>query len=409
MFRIFLICICASAAIVACGGPPDDAQPEKKIQLEKKAALPQVDGSPFLVKSLPADIKRLDANFDNKALLVGYSINTDTAAPGQMLVVTWYWKSLKPISGQWEYFTHLIDEDGDMMKSVNSQGDMRSKYKPQMWKTGEIIRDIERIPVPDDWKSGTLEFRTGLWAGPTRMPIVKGPVDDSSRARGPLVTISANVPHPIARSNAAIEIPYVEKAPIIDGRVNDAQWESAAVLSRFVDTVTGRITRASTELKLLWDSKNLYVAMTAEDQELLSPYTDSDSPDIWKADALDIFLQPSETGPYFELQANPDGIIYDAYYASYRKADATWNSKAKVATSTTGTLNDTAETDTHWYLEAAIPIAEILPGQLENRSFKGNFFRIDKMTDVTEYSGWSAPMRGDFHAQDRFGKLVLKK
>ena len=408
MLRPFLICIWAVLVVVACGSPPETKKEEKKIQLEKKKALPPVDGSPFLIKSFPSEMKRINANFDNKALLAGYSINTDTAAPGQVLTVTWFWKSLKPIDGQWEYFTHLIDEDGDMMKSVNSQGAMRSRYKPQMWKPGEIIKDMERVTVPADWKSSVLELRTGLWQGPTRMAIKKGPADDANRAKGPIVTVSANAPRPIARSNANVEIPFTENAPKIDGKIDDPQWGGAVALSRFVNTVNGRPLRTKTEVKLLWGTDTLYLSMAADDTELLSPY-DTESADIWKADALDIFLQANENGPYFEIQVNPQGITYDAYYSEYRKADATWNSNAVVATDSTGVVNDTEAADTSWTVEMAIPIAEILPGQLDNRTFRGNFFRIDKKSDITEYSGWSAPMRGDFHTQDRFGKLILKK
>lgn len=409
MFKIGLLCILVSLLAVACGGEVDEKKEGNKIQLEKKTRLPSVDGSPFLVKSTPSDMKRMNANFDNKAILLGYSINTDTAAPGQVLMVTWFWKSIKPIEGTWEYFTHLMDEDGILVQSVNSQGAMRSKYKPQMWKPGEILKDQERIVIPQEWESKSMELRTGLWQGPQRLKVVKGPVDEENRARGPVVTISANAPRPIARSSASVEIPFTEKAPKIDGKLDDQQWSKAKILNPFVETLNGRPVRNRTDVKLLWDNTNLYVAMTAEDSELLSPYTNPDE-NLWKADAFDLFLEAQENGPYYELQISPNGIIYDAIYREYRKPIDSWSSNATLAVSLNGTVNDAADpADTGWSLEVAIPLAEILPGDLVNRTLKGNFYRIDKTAEGTEYSSWSAPMRGDFHAQDRFGQLVLTK
>ncbi|MBN2529398.1 MAG: carbohydrate-binding family 9-like protein [Deltaproteobacteria bacterium] len=408
MCRQFLIGILISILATACGGA-EESKDEKKLQLDKKTTLPMVDGSAFLVTGTPSDMKRMDANFENKAMLLGYTVNADAAAPGQVITVNWFWKSLKAIDGSWEYFTHLLDEDGMLVKSVNSEGPMRSKYKPHMWKPGEIMKDSERITIPADWDSKSMELRTGLWQGPERMRVIKGPVDDENRARGPVISISANAPQPVAPSSATLDVPFTAKAPKIDGKIDDAQWADAAGLTRFVSTLNGRPVRGNTDVKLLWGEQYLYVAMTADDNELISPYTNPDD-DVWMADALDIFLQPMLDGPYYELQISPNGIVFDAHYVEYRKADVSWTSNAQVAVSVKGTVNDTAEpTDTGWTLEAAIPMANILPGDLADSAIRANFFRVDKMSQMTEYSAWSAPMRGDFHAQDRFGRLNLKK
>jgi hypothetical protein len=408
MFRTVLICLWSMLFIIACG-PTESPEKKPKIKLDKKVAISPVDGSQFLVATFPRDMKRIDANLDNRIMLAGYSIDFDTFAPGQSLNVTWFWKCLKPVDGEWEYFTHLMDEDGDMIASVNSHGAMRARYKPQMWKPGEIIKDAERIQIPTDWKSNILELRTGLWQGPNRMRVVKGPVDEEGRVRGPVVTISADAPKPIARSSASVTIPYISRAPDIDGKLNEEVWQSAVGLSSFVNTLNGRPVRRKTDVRLLWDDTHLYVAMVADDTELINPETES-SQDIWKADALDVFLTPDTAGPYYEIQISPSGIIYDAEYTAYREANASWESGITVATDVAGTVNDTAEpADQRWTVEAAIPLTRIATGAMDNRTFQGNFFRIDRTAGITEYSGWSAPMRGDFHAQDRFGRLVFKK
>lgn len=43
----------------------------------------------------------------------------------------------------------------------------------------------------------------------------------------------------------------------------------------------------------------------------------------------------------------------------------------------------------------------------DTKGFKVNFFRVDVTADKTDYSAWSPPLRGDFHALDRFRELAL--
>ena len=409
MFKIFLICLWSALVFTACGPNADEKEKKPKIQLEKKVAMPSVDGKEFLLGAFPKNMKRIDANLDNRIMLVGYSIEYDTLSPGQTLSVDWYWKCLKEVDGEWEYFTHLMDEDGDLVTSVNSQGAMRSKYKPQMWKPGEILKDSEKIRVPADWKSNILELRTGLWQGPNRMRVIKGPVDEEGRIKGPVVTISANAPQPIAQSLAAVDVPYISEPIKIDGKIDEESWNQAGALTAFVNTLNSRPVGRKTEVKLLWDDTNIYIAMTAEDRELINPVMESNR-DIWKADAFDIFLMPDKAGPYFEIQISPSRIIYDAKYDAYRKEDASWESGITVAVDVVGTVNDTEEpADRSWTLEAAIPFDALLSNKGAEVTMLGNFFRIDRTSRDTEYFGWSAPMRGDFHAQDRFGKLIFKK
>lgn len=411
MFRIIFVCL-FTVGVLGCSKQPDEPK-KKEMALKKKTALsPAVDGSPFIVPKLPPDIQRVDANLEKKAILLGYTINTDVAAPGQALVITWYWKSLAQIKGNWEYFTHLIDEDGVLVQSVNSQGAMRSKYKPQMWKPGEILKDVERITVPQTWSSGVLELRTGLWQGPTRLSIVKGPVDAENRIKGPVITISADIPKPVARNVTASEIPFVAKPIQVDGKIDEKVWDDAKRLDSFTNTVNGSAVKTATNTRLLWNNQFLYVAVEAEDVELQSPFMTRDE-ELWRADALDFFFQPEENGPYYEIQVSPQGTIFDSFYSEYRNGAVEWDSKTKVAVSLDGVVNDNASPDVGWSVEMAIPLSSLAKKDTsaigEGDTLLANFFRIDKSNGTTEFSGWSPPMRGDFHALERFGQITLKK
>lgn len=395
-----------------CGNPYNSE--DKKVVVKKKTPVAAiVDGSAFIIKRLPQGVSRIDANFEKRAILLGYSINKDTLAPGEAIIITWYWKSLKPISGSWEYFTHIMDADGIMVSSVNSRGAMRSKFKPQMWKPGQIIKDVERIVVPADWKSNVLELRTGLWQGSLRLAVTKGPVDEENRAKGPIITINANaaIPAKILKSSATIDVPFTKQIPNLDGDLEDLVWAKAGKLASFSNTTNGSAVRSSTEVKLLWKDNALFVGAKSMDKELLSKYEKGD-PDLWRADAINIFLQGQGTAEYMEIQVSPLGVVYDSKYQEYRQRVENWESGVKVAVKVDGDVNAAEQTDVSWTMEAMIPLTGLIaksegaaPGE---QSLRGNFFRINKSANLIEYSGWSPPLRGDFHTVERFGQINLK-
>jgi hypothetical protein len=395
--------------------PEEQQQAETKAveNSPAKAPLQHVDGTPYLVNTVPGTIIKLNALLDKKIMLLGYTLSPQSVIPGGVVTVTWYWKCLKTPTGEWEFFTHLLDEDEISVGSLNSNGQMRSRFKPQMWKPGQIIKDIEQIKVPANLKSEVLDIRTGLWNGPNRMHVVEGPVDEEDRIKGPVIDIITPRKNRVI-NNVEIEtvtVPFAKTPVNINKGVTDKAWENALVLKPFTDTVTGAPVAENTEVKLLFDKNYLYIAMTADDNQLESTFTES-TMDLWKEDAFDFFIAPSgEKNSYFEYQISPAGIVYSAFYPDYRVKEESWKSKIKVSVSLNGTINDDTP-DTGWSLVAAVPLKELEKAGVEpvknGTLIYVNFYRIDKNGEKTAYTGWSPPLKGDFHAVDKFGKLVLE-
>ena len=78
-----------------------------------------------------------------------------------------------------------------------------------------------------------------------------------------------------------------------------------------------------------------------------------------------------------------------------------------------GTLNARDDVDRSWTAELAVPWAALpavphvppRPGD----ALRLNLFRLDKGKDGRqEAAAWSAPIRSDFHALDRFGHVTLQ-
>jgi hypothetical protein len=65
-----------------------------------------------------------------------------------------------------------------------------------------------------------------------------------------------------ARKDAPVRVPRFENAPVIDGQLNDAVWQSAAVFGDFVQTNPGDNVAPTypTEFMMGYDAKNLYMA-----------------------------------------------------------------------------------------------------------------------------------------------------
>jgi hypothetical protein len=120
---------------------------------------------------------------------------------------------------------------------------------------------------------------------------------------------------------------------------------------------------------------------------------------------------------YVELQANPRGVTFDSYLATYRKNENDWDPPGfRAAVKVDGTLDKRDDTDKGWVVEMVIPL-EAAMGKLKEMKnvppkvgteWRVNFFRLDMPAGRPQVGvGWSPPLVGDFHALDRFGFLTF--
>ena len=139
-------------------------------------------------------------------------------------------------------------------------------------------------------------------------------------------------------------------------------WD-APVLS-FSDSLGRAVaTRFETKLKLLYDQQNLYVAFEAKDQDVSCVHQNRDDP-IYDHEAVELFIMPHvqapKIGPYFELQASPKGVIFDAAFTGRRQGmDVSYNASQKVGTTVQGTLNQENDKDTGYISEWVVPFAKM--------------------------------------------------
>lgn len=203
------------------------------------------------------------------------------------------------------------------------------------------------------------------------------------------------------------------RAPLlIDGVLAEADWDRAERAGPFVRSIDGKPCSAATEARLLWDDDNLYVAFLAEDPNVAGEFFRDDEK-LYTSNVVEIFLNPSgDSSRYDEIEVAPTNALFDASFTGGPRQgmDLGWSSHARHAVHVDGTLNDPRDVDRGWTVELAVPYAS-LTGMPRPRPQRGDRWRFNLYRlrqgpgQPGEGQAYSPPMRGDFHALDRFATL----
>jgi hypothetical protein len=159
-------------------------------------------------------------------------------------------------------------------------------------------------------------------------------------------------------------VPRVPQAPVIDGKLDDAAWESAPWTAAYVDiSGPGHPTpRFHTRGKMAWDDTYFYFAAELEEPHLWATYTKRDSI-VYHENDWEIFLDPDDdTHHYYELEINVLGTEWDLFLVKpYRDGGPAlheWDAPGlRSAVHADGTINDPSDEDRGWTIEVAWPWA----------------------------------------------------
>jgi len=114
-----------------------------------------------------------------------------------------------------------------------------------------------------------------------------GAVKDSSKPAG-----SSSGPTLPPEKARPVIVPRFEKPPIIDGKLDDEIWKTAAVLGDFYQTQPGDNIAPShpTQVLLGYDSKTLYIAFRVTDEPGKVRATVAKRDAIWDDDTVHVVL-----------------------------------------------------------------------------------------------------------------------
>jgi len=191
--------------------------------------------------------------------------------------------------------------------------------------------------------------------------------------------------------------PRLEPAPTIDGRVADACWKKAPVVSGFTWYNKPILLEVQTSLRAGYDDRHLYFGIHCDEPMVkrLSPAAAGrDTRQVFRGETIELFVDPRhDHATYYQLAVNLANSFYDS-----ARTDPTWNSATRTATKVVGG---------GWELELAIPWKDLgvkaaKPGQVVGF----NVCRDRYAGGAREWSNWSQT-KANFHDPARFAHLVL--
>ncbi|HEX2657210.1 MAG TPA: carbohydrate-binding family 9-like protein, partial [Polyangia bacterium] len=280
-----------------------------------------------LLTTPPAPKHAVNADLDGKLVYLGLDTEPEVAEPGKELKLTHYWKMVASPGDGWKLFTHV--EGANHQGYLNADhGPVAGKYPVSQWKAGEIVRDQHTVTIPAGWSADSIVVYVGAWRGPTRLTVKSGASDGSGRV------LAATIP--VKKPAVKVEAPRkryvarrIDKPLKIDGKLDEQAWKDAPSTGAFVNTMTGAPSDISTEAKLLWDDKFLYVAFQNADADVWASLNKRDDK-LWTQEAVELMIDADGNGKgYVELQVAPNGNVFDTFLPQYRKYEDSIDPKKK--------------------------------------------------------------------------------
>ena len=189
---------------------------------------------------------------------------------------------------------------------------------------------------------------------------------------------------------------------VVDGKLDDAVWDSAGVLSEFSKYGQTASSAYVTEVRLAHDGANLFIALDcAQDTSDLVTNASPRDGRTWHDDSVEIFMNPALTDfPWVQFIINARGAFFDQYAADgemlyneclARNFDCDW---------ATQVLPD------RWTAEVRIPLADIGVDVGQQKMLPINFIR-NVQGDDAEISAWFVSLKAHADALSR-GWIVLE-
>ena len=254
------------------------------------------------------------AEYGGAIRLLGYDLEPEPLRPGGRFTLTWYWESLAKVDRDWMVFVHL-DAAGGKSRHNLDHHPLRGLYNAERWKPGEVVRDVQVSRLPAEFPGGEGELWVGFWVAEDRLAVSNGvKTDGHDRVLAGRPKFVGGEPPALPR----LAVPRASAPVAADGRLDEPDWARAARTGP-LGTPSGKgKARQRTEVRLLWDEANLYLAFECADDDAWSTSTEHDA-DLWEQDVVEVFIDPDGDGKtYAELQVSPAGVLFDASFPAHR-------------------------------------------------------------------------------------------
>ncbi len=115
----------------------------------------------------------LNANLDNKVLLVACDLEDDSLEPGETLRLVLYWRALQQMPENYTVFVHVTQADGAVLVQRDTQP-REGTHPTSSWVIGELVEDRYELSIPGDALADIYWLKVGMYSQATmqRLPVV---------------------------------------------------------------------------------------------------------------------------------------------------------------------------------------------------------------------------------------------
>ncbi len=196
----------------------------------------------------------------------------------------------------------------------------------------------------------------------------------------------------VLSANQLVSVGSADKAPKIDGKLNDACYKQTLPMAGFVNVKSLDHAKDQTEVRFVRDNEYLYCAIKAfqKNAAALPEITPTrNNSNIWKYDSIEMFFLIGNMVRQYMFDYAGSSCVMDAYQNDRHTWDrSNFASKVRIAAS---------RGKNFWALELAIPLAELGKGDVK--------FNIVRNHARKGYSAWARLEEINWMATDKYAVM----
>ena len=205
----------------------------------------------------------------------------------------------------------------------------------------------------------------------------------------------------------------VKSPPTIDGVLEPDVWGQTPWTTDFVLSDGSAEAPHRARARILWTDDAVYFGFQVDDSDIYAPHQTRDDP-LYAYDVVEVFIDPEGDGrDYFEFEVSPRGTLFDAKFPTHRQhleRSKRFDASSFIAAVSREPGQHGGDINPGYTVEMQVRFSDL--GLTESPKpgdrWRINLFRIDYHDRKhADYTAWTAPLIGDFHALDRFGELVF--
>ncbi len=155
----------------------------------------------------------------------------------------------------------------------------------------------------------------------------------------------------------AIRVPRVSDSLNLDGELVEPSWHSTPVVHLLKSD--GSEGRPYADVRFLWNDQYLFVGLYASDHDIVSAGVGADGP-VWLGDSFHVVFSKDGIERSIDVGITASGgIVTDGKRSGAGAWDYRWQSGARVATDTDGTVDHPGDNDEEWVVEMQIPLSSL--------------------------------------------------